>query len=79
MARSYSRGHEIYFDKSDGIWRYSDNNEPVNETRTCKQCGKPPTKEGYDACLGYIPGAKAACCGHGIEKTYVKMKENENE
>ena len=31
-----------------------------------------PTKEGYDACLGYIEGAMSACCGHGVEKGYVK-------
>lgn len=31
-----------------------------------------PTKEGYDACLGYIKGAKSACCGHGIEEPYFR-------
>ena len=30
-----------------------------------------PTKEGYDACLGHIDGAKSACCGHGVEEPYV--------
>lgn len=30
-----------------------------------------PTKEGYDACLGFIEGAKSACCGHGVERAYV--------
>lgn len=23
------------------------------------------------ACLGYIDGAKSACCGHGVERAYV--------
>ena len=69
MIKSHSRGWEIYYD---GInWRYSDTNEIMNDTRPCKKCGRSPTKEGYDACLGHIEGAKSACCGHGVEKTYI--------
>jgi hypothetical protein len=34
-----------------------------------------PTKEGYDACLGYIEGAKSACCGHGVEEGYIVYKD----
>jgi len=37
--------------------------------------GKPnniQTEEGYDACIGEIKGATHACCGHGVEKGYVK-------
>jgi len=33
----------------------------------CKLCGKTRTPEGFDACLGYLPGVKYACCGHGKE------------
>jgi len=69
MAKSNSRGWDIYHDGKD--WRYSDTNELFDDSRPCKKCGKHPTKEGYDACLGYIKGAKHACCGHGIEKGYV--------
>ena len=36
-----------------------------------------PTKEGYDACLGHVKGAKSACCGHGVEESYVMYEENE--
>ena len=69
MVKSNSRGWDIYHD---GInWRYSDNDEIFDDSRPCKRCGKHPTKEGYDACLGYIKGATHACCGHGIEKGYV--------
>lgn len=69
MVKSNSRGWDIYHD---GInWRYSDNDEIFDDGRPCKRCGKHPTKEGYDACLGYIKGAKHACCGHGIEKGYI--------
>ena len=69
MIKSYSRGHEIYYDGK--IWRYTDNKETVNNMRPCKRCGRIPTKEGYDACLGHIEGVKSACCGHGVEEPYV--------
>jgi hypothetical protein len=31
----------------------------------------PPTKEGYDNCLGHIEGVASACCGHGVEIPYI--------
>ena len=64
MGTSQIRGHKIIFL---GQWVYADNKEPITQERPCIRCGKMPTKEGYDACLGYIPGVKSACCGHGIE------------
>jgi hypothetical protein len=71
MITSYSRGHPIYYDGSK--WRYIDNNEVERDDRPCARCGKKSTFEGYDACLGYIHGAKSACCGHGASETYVMM------
>jgi hypothetical protein len=41
------------------------------------KCGKMPTPEGYDACLGYIDGVISACCGHGVEKQ-ILIKESIN-
>ena len=67
--KSYSRGWEIYYDGK--TWRYCDDDTICNDNRPCKKCGKYPTKEGYDACLGHINGAKSACCGHGVEKAYI--------
>ena len=71
MATSYNRGHLVYYDWNTENWRYSDNNEIVNNDRPCKKCGHGPTIEGYDACLGYIEDALHACCGHGVEKGYI--------
>ena len=71
MATSHSRGHLIYYDWNTENWRYSDNNEIVNNDRPCKKCGHGPTIEGYDACLGYIEDALHACCGHGVEKGHI--------
>lgn len=69
MVKSFSRGHKIFYDSKANIWLYKDSKQPVNENDrvACKRCGKPPTIEEYDACTGYIPGAKHACCGHGVE------------
>ena len=42
----------------------------------CPMCNKKQTKEGYDACLGFIQGVEYICCGHGIEdQFYIVMKE----
>lgn len=75
MATSHSRGHEVYYDWETRVWRYVDTKEIENKTRPCKRCGCTPTREGYDACLGYIAGATSACCGHGIEEPYVVKNE----
>lgn len=53
---------------------YADTGELADYDRSCHRCGKMPTKEGYDACLGYIPGANHACCGHGVGEGYVIIK-----
>ncbi len=75
-ARSYLRGHEI---KWDGVeWLYLDAT-PARTNKPCAKCGKAPTPEGHDACLGHIDGAKAACCGHGIEGDAYVWYEGEEE
>ena len=77
MVTGYKRGHPICYDGSK--WVYADNGHSITEERPCARCGRMPTKEGYDACLGYIPGATSACCGHGVESPYVVMeKTNES-
>jgi hypothetical protein len=73
MITSYSRGHKIYYD---GIkWRFVDNNEIDNSVRECRRCGRKPTKDGYDACIGHIKNVTSACCGHGVEEKYI-IKNN---
>lgn len=69
MARSHIRGWEVKWTGKQ--WVYIDNENPINFGRPCKKCGRMPTKEGYDACLGYIPGAVNACCGHGAIKPFI--------
>ena len=76
---SFVRGHETYWNEKDDSWHYRDNNEIVpleyKDNRPCIKCQKPPTKEGYDPCMGLVPDAVAACCGHGIDEGYVMKKD----
>ena len=65
---SHSRGHEIVLIESG--WVYVDDGSPHDDSRPCKRCGRYPTEEGCDACLGFIEGVQSACCGHGEEKPY---------
>lgn len=71
-AVSHHRGHPIVY--IDEEWLYADTKEPISIERPCVRCGRMPTKEGYDACLGHIPGAVSVCCGHGVEEPILILK-----
>lgn len=62
----------ITYIEEDKIWVYEDTYEPVDSSppRQCIKCGKLPTPEGYDACLGHLDGVIHACCGHGRHNGY---------
>lgn len=78
MATSFSRGNPIIY--IDTEWVYTDDKTPIeNNERPCVRCGKMPTKEGYDACLGFIKGASSACCGHGKERPYCILNKKQEE
>lgn len=66
MVHGYNRGNPIEY--RNGQWVYADGVPLSQEERPCTRCGRMPTPEGYDACLGYIEGATSACCGHGVER-----------
>ena len=66
MTYGYARGWMIIWDAKKKEWFYKDNGKLLDDNRACKRCGKLPTKEGHDACLGTIPGVENACCGHGV-------------
>ncbi|KKN88350.1 hypothetical protein LCGC14_0249130 [marine sediment metagenome] len=68
-VRSCERGWSIIY--IDGKWLYEDTREVVNNRRICKRCGRRPTTEGYDPCLGKLRGVSSACCGHGIQEGFV--------
>lgn len=71
-ATAHLRGYQVFY--VDDEWRYADG--VIAKLRIpCARCKQPPTPEGYDACLGYIPGAISACCGHGVEAPYIIFEE----
>lgn len=76
MITSTFRGHEIVFDD---VWRFTNTGESTVDTwesRPCGHCGRDNTSEGYDACLGTLPGVMNACCGHGeVKGAYVHFDD----
>lgn len=55
-------------------WVYSDTEEDINKVRPCINCGKYPTEEDHDGCLGTLQGVMNACCGHGEEdQAYIQF------
>lgn len=71
MVKSHARGHEIVWDGRSGKWVYADDRSSADVERPCVRCHRLAPPEGYDPCLGYIPGAIGACCGHGRGPGYV--------
>lgn len=78
MISSFIRGWKIIYNWDKQDWFYMDKQESIEIERPCIRCGKMPTKEGHDACLGNIEGVRNACCGHGIEKKYIQQIQSNN-
>ena len=68
-------GHRVSWCPKRRVSFYLEDGSPTPEhggrEKPCIRCGLPSTPEGFDACLGRIPGAVAACCGHGVGRGYV--------
>jgi len=75
MITSFRNGNKIYLDTKSNKWCYMDGIEVNKEDRKCPKCGEFPTIEGYDACLGELPGVKEACCGHGVRQGYMILND----
>lgn len=75
MTADTHRGHPITL--VDGAWLYADTKQPVTENpgRKCGHCKRQNRLDGHDACLGEIPGAMNACCGHGNNRGYVQWPD----
>lgn len=74
-VKAHFRGHQAYYDEVAQVWRYLDDGTAVpsdpSQERPCFHCHLPPTPAGHDGCLGHIPGAHSACCGHGVHTGYI--------
>jgi len=71
----YKRGHRVRWDAGTEAWMLADGSgEPyVDGERTCPSCDKAAEPGGPDPCLGMIPAAIGACCGHGIHPGYLQF------
>ena len=69
------RGNDMYLAPGDE-WRYLDGTLVSSDpNRQCGHCNLPNRDDGHDACLGVIPGAINACCGHGNpDEAYVQYE-----
>ena len=70
----HKRGNRITYDEAAQCWRYDDG-EPATTERPCVKCHRSAGPDEPDPCLGWLPGVRAACCGHGVGAGYV-MSEN---
>lgn len=79
MVTTHIRGHKTYWneDLENPKWFYVDTDEEEKDQRPCVRCGCYPTEEGYDACLGYVEGAKHVCCGHGVWKANIYLESDD--
>lgn len=66
----YNRGHKYYYQWK-GLEYHLNHKSPIVKEKPCIKCGKMPTSDGHDACLGTLPGVIAACCGHGVKEGYI--------
>lgn len=73
------RGHDIYYDKKQNKWFYSDNSWVQDDpNRACGYCKLPNTPEGYDGCIGKLPSVMNACCGHGSNNdAYIQFDDGQ--
>lgn len=71
-ARGFVYGNPIRFDEDAWRWVYIYDLTPSDyASRPCPKCGRMPTPEGYDGCLGYISGIGGACCGHRVQEAFI--------
>lgn len=79
--RWHRRGHPIV-KFADGRWRWAASGRYLrlgsnSGDPPCARCHRPPTSDGYDPCLGWLPGAISACCGHGVSEGHVTYVRGE--
>ncbi len=70
-ASGYLRGNTIHWDQDRNGFVYDDTRELTVDTwhdRPCGYCGLSFIIDADPCLYGLIPGAKNACCGHGIPK-----------
>ena len=52
---TYHNGNKIIWNEEEKEWYHTDGSK-ANYFKSCPKCGKLPTKEGFDNCLGKFDG-----------------------
>ncbi|MGB7968246.1 MAG: hypothetical protein WCF28_01595 [Methanobacterium sp.] len=66
--------HQIETNISDDQLIIENHLDQSGNRNPCVKCGKLPTKEDHDACIGTLPGVIDACCGHGVKEAYINFE-----
>lgn len=69
MAKGFVRGNEVTLDGK--VWRTASGEDAHAATLECPTCHVSAGPDDPDPCLGRIPGAAGACCGHGKHVGYI--------
>ena len=58
---------------------YTSDMQSTGQKGICGECGKGPSAEGHDGCLGTLPGPiMNACCGHGcVDAAYIQFENGQ--
>ena len=80
VESGYFRGHPVVSLAGEDCERYADDLTPTEDEqgntveRPCGLCGLLAEPDGPDPCLGTLGGVESACCGHGVEQTYLVFR-----
>lgn len=70
----FDRGRPAVLSPHDDLWRWLDTGAVAacsgGAERPCPKCGQTAEPGGADPCLGVLPGATSACCGHGVTEPW---------
>ena len=78
VATSYVRGHKVYYDDEKEKWLFA--NDKLNDkvAEVCPRCCQPHLPNDCDYCLRPLQQTDfivSACCGHGVERGYIKLAD----
>lgn len=76
MQTTYIRGHKVIYRNKQWIFEDTGKLAPTPQSELnvkCGFCGRDPVDK-QDYCIKDLPGVVFACCGHGVEKGYIRFE-----
>lgn len=78
VATSFIRGHKISYDENKLEWVFEDGSRVGDTLEACVRCKQSHSADDCDYCLKPLQKCDfivSACCGHGVEKGYIVLKD----